>query len=67
MKSPAALGGAFSVGNHIGSAAPSQSTARRSFAAHKIGGFLKNPPKKDARPTLAEAGIDKNLAKAARK
>jgi hypothetical protein len=31
------------------------------------GGFSKNPPKKDARPTLAEAGIDKNLAHKARK
>jgi hypothetical protein len=31
------------------------------------GGFSKNPPKEDARPTLAEAGIDKNLAHRARK
>ena len=31
------------------------------------GGLSKNPPKKDARPTLAEAGIDKNLAHKARK
>lgn len=31
------------------------------------GGFSKNPPKKDARPTLAETGIDKNLAHKARK
>jgi N6-adenosine-specific RNA methylase IME4 len=30
------------------------------------GGVAKTPPKKDMRPTLAEAGIDKNLAKRAR-
>jgi hypothetical protein len=33
----------------------------------KIGGVSETPPKKDDRLTLAEAGIDKNLAKAARK
>ena len=33
----------------------------------KKGGLSKNPPKKDAHPTLAEAGIDKNLAHKARK
>jgi hypothetical protein len=31
-----------------------------------LGGFPENPPKKDDRPTLAEAGIDKNLAHRAR-
>jgi hypothetical protein len=33
----------------------------------KIGGVSETPPKKDDRLTLAAAGIDKNLAKAARK
>jgi hypothetical protein len=33
----------------------------------KKGGVSETPPKKDTRLTLAEAGIDKNLAKAARK
>lgn len=33
----------------------------------RIGGFDDNPPKQDARPTLAEAGIDKSLADRARK
>jgi phage N-6-adenine-methyltransferase len=33
----------------------------------KLGGFKSNPPKKDSRPSLAEAGIDKNLADRARK
>ncbi|CAN5541398.1 hypothetical protein BH10PSE6_BH10PSE6_13290 [soil metagenome] len=32
----------------------------------KIGGVPNTPPKHDAPPTLAEAGIDKNLAKRAR-
>jgi hypothetical protein len=32
----------------------------------KLGGFSDNPPKPDDRPTLAEAGIDKNLAHRAR-
>jgi hypothetical protein len=32
----------------------------------KIGGMPNTPPKHDAPPTLAEAGIDKNLAKRAR-
>ena len=31
-----------------------------------LGGIPETPPKKDDRPTLAEAGIDKNLAKRAR-
>jgi hypothetical protein len=33
----------------------------------KIGGVSETPPKPDERPTLTEAGIDKNLAKEARK
>ena len=32
-----------------------------------LGGLEINPPKKDTRPTLAEVGIDKNLADRARK
>jgi hypothetical protein len=36
-------------------------------ARPKKGGVSETPPKKDDRLTVAEAGIDKNLAKAARK
>jgi hypothetical protein len=32
-----------------------------------MGGVKDAPPKKDSRPTLAEGGIDKNLADRARK
>lgn len=33
----------------------------------EIGGFISNPPKRDEAITLAEVGIDKNLANEARK
>ena len=42
-------------------------TGTASQGRPKIGGVSETPPKKDDRLTLAEAGIDKNLAKAARK
>jgi hypothetical protein len=42
-------------------------TAGKGRPKTKIGGVSETLPKKDERPTLAEAGIDKNLAKRARK
>jgi hypothetical protein len=47
------------VGLNTGTAGQGRPTA--------LGGIPDTPPKKDDRPTLAEAGIDKNLAKRARR